>query len=99
MRLVDISVGGAMLNHHGALKAKPFDQVRITMLVDGESFQAEAKIVRIWRSYMDRHQRDLEYVTIQFLGLNRRLNYLLSGKIFNMERESRGKTDIKKLRN
>jgi hypothetical protein len=91
MKLIDISVGGAMLSHQGFLRAKPLENVKIDMVIDGEPFQAEAKVVRIWTPYMDRQQRDLEYITIQFLGLNRRLNYLLGGKIFNMERDSRGK--------
>ncbi len=98
MKLLDISVSGAMLSHYGSLKTQPLEHVKLNLMVDGEPFQVDAKVVRIWRPYMDKQQRDLEYITIQFLGLNRRLNYLLGGKIFNMQRESGEKTEVEKLR-
>ena len=88
MHIVDISIGGAMLSHHEFMTARPNDCVHVVMIVDGERFEVDAKIVRIWSPYLDK-KRDTEYITVKFLSLDKRLNYLLAGKIFSIERETR----------
>ena len=88
MSIIDISIGGAMLSHNAFTGAKHNDMANLLMFIDGERFEIESKIVRTWSPYMDK-KPDQEYITVQFLKLDRRLNYLLAGKIFSIQRGSR----------
>lgn len=85
--IVDISVGGAMLSHSDSRPYKVHDRIETSIVIDGERFEFVSLVLRVWRPYMDQRQR-IEYVSVQFLDMDRRLNYLLGGKIFGIEREN-----------
>ncbi len=89
VNIIDISVGGAMLSRRRGRYVKPTDHVKMKMVVEGERFDIEVAVVRVWSPPMERH--GLEYISVQFLNLDKRLNYLLGGKIFKIERESRSR--------
>ena len=90
LNIIDISIGGAMLSHTGGWTVEPRDLLKITLVVEGEKFEMDANVTRKWSPYTDR-KGNLEYISIQFAKMDKRLNYLLGGKIFSIERENRTK--------
>ncbi|HPL63430.1 MAG TPA: PilZ domain-containing protein [Syntrophales bacterium] len=89
--IIDISIGGIRFSHKKKFEVNPGDIIKITIEIEREKFPTELKILRVWSSYTDRRQHEIEYVSGQFLLLDKRLNYLLGGKIFEIQRESRAK--------
>jgi hypothetical protein len=84
--IIDISIGGALLCHGEANPIKPHTRLQFSIIIDGEKFDTEADVLRAWSPYMGKKQ-EVEYVSIKFLKMDKRLNYLLGGKIFNIQRE------------
>lgn len=87
VNIIDISIGGAMLSHRDSRPYRPQDKIKALVVMDGERFEVDTLVLRVWTPYMDRRQ-GIEYVSLQFLNMDRRLNYLLGGKIFNIDREN-----------
>ena len=89
MNIIDISVGGAMLCHPSGGSIMPNERRKIVMVVESERFSVEVTVLRVWSPPTER--QGLEYISIQFLNLDNRLNYLLGGKIFRIKRETLSK--------
>ncbi|MFB3926151.1 MAG: PilZ domain-containing protein [Syntrophales bacterium] len=90
--IIDISIGGARFSHkRSGWMIGSNEILKVLLIVDGEEFEIDTKVLRAWSPYTERRQEFLEYVSVQFLNIDRRLNYLLGGKIFEIERELRSK--------
>lgn len=85
--LIDISLGGARFCH---VKGNPMEvgtMIHITLTLDRQRFNIEAKAVNVRRPYDDKRRSDLEYVSVQFFKLDKICSHLLSGKILAIQRE------------
>jgi len=87
--IIDISIGGLRFSHLKKWKVSPGDVLKVIVEIERERFPTELKVLRVWSTSATRRQEEIEYVSGQFLTLDKRLNYLLGGKIFDIQRESR----------
>lgn len=84
MSVVDLSIGGAMLTRKEEIPPDLSGNIRVVVVIEGEEFELESRVVRVWSSYIDRRNAR-EYLSVQFLNMNKRLNYLLGTKIFGLK--------------
>lgn len=86
MNIIDISIGGAKITHFGDKSLKYGEKVKGILSLDGEDFDIEAKILRVWQP--DRFQKVaiLEFATMQFLNIENKVKNILSRKIREIER-------------
>jgi glutaredoxin-related protein len=85
--LIDISMGGARFCHS---KDRPIESrtiLNIILELDAEKFNLEAKTVNVWHPSEAGRRADLEYVSVQFMKLDRTCSHNLSGKILAIQRE------------
>ena len=85
--LIDISMGGARFCH---TKDHPIESrtiINIILELDAQKFNLEAKTVNVWHPSEAGRRADLEYVSVQFMKLDRDCSYKLSGKILAIQRE------------
>jgi hypothetical protein len=85
--LIDISIGGVRFCHSKKHSIAPGTIIEITITLDGQKFSLEARCINIWHSSEYEKQKDLEYVSVQFLNVDKKCSYLLSGKILTIQRE------------
>ena len=85
--LIDISIGGVRFCHSKKHSIVPGTIIEITIMLDGQKFNLEAKTVNSWHSSEYGKLKDLEYVSVQFLNVDKKCSYLLSGKILTIQRE------------
>jgi PilZ domain len=85
--LIDISMGGARFCH---LKDHPIESrtiINIILELDAQKFNLEAKTVNVWYPSEAGRRADLEYVSVQFMKLDKNCSHILSGKILAIQRE------------
>jgi hypothetical protein len=85
--LIDISMGGARFCHS---KDRPIESrtvINMILELDAEKFNLEAKTVNVWYPSEAGRRVDLEYVSVQFLKLDKNCSHNLSGKILAVQRE------------
>jgi hypothetical protein len=85
--LIDISLGGARFCHAKDNPVEGGTIIQIILALDGQKFDVDAKVVNVWHPYDANKRRDLEYVSVHFLKLDKTCSHLLSGKILSIERE------------
>ena len=85
--LIDISLGGARFCHSRDNSIEPQSIIKIILSIDGLRFGLEAKTENVWYPSERRRRSNLEYVSIQFLKMDRTCSHSLSGKILAIERE------------
>jgi hypothetical protein len=85
--LIDISMGGARFCHS---KDRPIESrtiLNIILELDAQKFNVEAKTVNVWHPSEAGRRADLEYVSVQFMKLDKSCSHDLSGKILAIQRE------------
>jgi hypothetical protein len=85
--LIDISIGGVRFCRSKKLSVKPGKIFEITITIDEQKFSVDAKCVNVWHYSEYAKQQDLEYVSVQFLNIDKKCAHLLSGKILTIQRE------------
>lgn len=85
--LIDISVGGARFCHARTRMIEYGQKLELTLVIDDESFNVPAKALKVWNQPSAGKISDLEYVSIQFLSLDKKCAHLLSGKLLAIQRE------------
>jgi hypothetical protein len=85
VNLLDISIGGARFSHNRIHVFRLRQTLKITLNIDGEEFEVMARALRIW----EESERNLEFVSVQFLDLDKKLVDLLGRKIIDVERRLR----------
>jgi len=85
--IVDISEGGVCVRLKGEMTLKPQDMVRLTISVDGRSFDVDSRVVRICAPQAAAGTVSLQqFVSFQFLGSQAARENILGGKLFKLER-------------
>jgi hypothetical protein len=85
--LIDVSLGGARFCHS---KDRPIESrtiINVVLELDAQKFNIEAKTVNVWYPSEAGRRTDLEYVSVQFMKLDRNCSHILSGKILAIQRE------------
>jgi hypothetical protein len=85
--LIDISMGGARFCHSKDHPIESRTIVNMILELDAQKFNLEAKTVNVWYPSEAGRRADLEYVSVQFMKLDRDCSYALSGKILAIQRE------------
>ena len=85
--LIDISVGGVRFCRSKKHSIKPGEIVKITITIEEQKFTLDTKCVNIWHYSEYAKQKDLEYVSVQFLNMDKKCAHILSGKILTIQRE------------
>lgn len=84
--LIDISIGGARFCHAKDNPVGTGTIIQIVLALDDQTFNVDAKAVKVWHPYDAPRRSDLEYVSVRFLKLDKICSHVLSGKILAMER-------------
>jgi hypothetical protein len=90
--LIDISIGGVRFCNSRKDPIEPGSIIEIIITLDGQQFSLDAKTVNVWHSSEYANQKDMEYVSVQFLNVDKICSHLLSGKILSIQRELLSKT-------
>jgi len=85
--LIDISMGGARFCHSKDHPIESRTIINIILQLDAEKFNLEAKTVNVWYPSEAGRRADLEYVSVQFMKLDKNCSHILSGKILAIQRE------------
>ncbi|MDA8124100.1 MAG: PilZ domain-containing protein [Deltaproteobacteria bacterium] len=85
--IVDISEGGACVRLINEVTLNPGDTVKLTIAVDGRSFDVESKVVRVWspQTACGNNGRQ-QFASFRFLGNQAARENVLARKIFDLER-------------
>lgn len=86
--LIDISLGGAQFSHDKNHPIESGNIINILLVVDDDKFNIEAKTIRVWSSSATAEHRDMEYVSIQFLSIDKNVGNILSRKIMMIQRKN-----------
>lgn len=89
VNIIDISIGGAKVTHPGVHPFEHGRRVEGVLHLDGEAYDIEARILRVWQTREHHRITDMEFVTMQFLNIDSDLEDLLARKIREVEREIR----------
>jgi hypothetical protein len=84
--LIDISVGGVRFYRLKKHTIKPGTIIEIVISLEGQTFNLDAKCVNVWHYSEYVKQKDFEYVSVQFLNMDKKCTHLLSGKILTIQR-------------
>ncbi|MCE5281130.1 MAG: PilZ domain-containing protein [Deltaproteobacteria bacterium] len=85
--IVDISEGGVCVRLKGEMTLKLQDMVRLTVSVDGRSFDVDSQVVRICAPQAAAGTASLQqFVSLQFLGNQAARENILGRKLFHLER-------------
>ncbi len=83
--ILDVSLGGARLCHSIANPITTVPPVKIFLSIDGREYDVEARISNVWNHPEVRP--DLEYVSMQFLKMDRSCHHQLGSKILDIQRQ------------
>jgi c-di-GMP-binding flagellar brake protein YcgR len=89
VNIIDISLGGAKITYRKPLDLKPDEIVRINLKIEGKVYTLEARILRTWEGDCEGARRDLWFASAEFVNMSKTVEYALSRKIHDIERESR----------
>ena len=84
---IDISMGGARFCHSKDYRIESRTIINMILELDAQKFNIEAKTVNVWHPSETGRRADLEYVSVQFVKLDRNCSHILSGKILAIQRE------------
>jgi hypothetical protein len=98
VNIIDISIGGAKFSYDNAETLEAGATVDAAVSIDDETFRLRAKVLRAWSSQNYSTRELTHYGVVHFEGVNRRLNFLLGGKIFAIERERMSRGLISEVR-
>ena len=85
--LMDISMGGARFCHSKDQRIESRTIINIILELDAQKFNLEAKTVNVWHPSEAGRRAELEYVSVQFMKLDKNCSHILSGKILAIQRE------------
>lgn len=89
VNIIDISLGGVKITYGTSLVLKSDDIVQVGLEIDGRTYTSEARILRTWQGDHEGARHDLWFATAEFANMKRTVEYALSRKILDIERESR----------
>lgn len=85
--LIDVSLGGARFCHSKDHPIESRTMINMILELDAEKFNIEAKTVNVWYPSEAGRRTDLEYVSVQFMKLDKNCSHILGGKILAIQRE------------
>ena len=91
VRPIDISMGGARFCHSKSHTIESRTMINLVLEIESEKFNLEAKAVSVWYPSEAGRRSDLEYVSVQFMKMERTCSHSLSGKILAIQREQLSK--------
>ncbi len=94
VNVLDISLGGAKISYRRNLRLEEGAVVEVNFDIDDKAYNIHATVLRIWEGDNERLRRELEFASIKFEDVSKRLELVLSRKIRVIERESRFGEDI-----
>lgn len=86
--LIDVSLGGARFSHKHDKPMEAGSIINLLLIIDDDKLNIEAKTVRVWTAAETAEHRDMEYVSVQFLSLDKNVSNILSRKIMMIQRKS-----------
>jgi hypothetical protein len=86
--LIDVTLGGARFSHKKDESMKSGNIINILLVIDDDKFNIEAKTIRVWSSSETALQENMEYVSVQFLSIDKNARQLLGRKIMMMQRKN-----------
>jgi c-di-GMP-binding flagellar brake protein YcgR len=89
VNIIDISLGGAKITYTKPLVLKHDEIVQIALEIDGTVHTSEAHVLRTWQGDPEGARRDLWFASTEFVNMSKTVEYALSRKIQDIERESR----------
>ncbi|HRR42154.1 MAG TPA: hypothetical protein P5244_13040 [Syntrophales bacterium] len=89
--LMNLSIGGPSFNHASQQPLEVGKTYPAFIEIDGTGYAVDVKIIRVW-TVPDPQRSRFQSVSAQFVNADRRLEFVLGGKVFEIEREqlSRG---------
>jgi hypothetical protein len=88
VNIIDISLGGAKFTYSDPLVLRLDDIVKTALEIDGRVHTLEARIVRTWQGHYEGARGDLWFASAEFVNMSKTVEYALSPKIRDIERES-----------
>jgi len=86
--LLDISLGGAKFTHDKKQLFRPDDSIKLTLVIGGTTFDLDTKARDVWDpSETGFSDNKLQYVSVEFININRQMETLLGRAILTIERE------------
>jgi hypothetical protein len=89
--VVDISLGGAKICYDESLRLERDTLVKASIGVDGKIFAIEAHLLRTWNGADEGFSDDLGFAALRFMGMDKRVEDVLSQKIRDIERQALSK--------
>ncbi len=93
INILDISLGGARFTYDKSLKLEPDAIVNASIEMDGRPYGLEARILRTWYGDSEGVNHGLRFASAEFVNMSKTVEYALSRKIHEVERESLHKGD------
>ncbi len=87
VNLMDISIGGAKFTYPKNYTFRPADLVKCTLIIGSTIFNVNAKVRSVTTSREEAANRNLQYVSVEFIPENKKLEASLSKAILDIERE------------
>ncbi len=84
---IDISMGGARFCHSKDHPTESRTIIKLILELDADKFDIEAKTISVWYITEAGRRTDLEYVSVQFMNLDKECGRILGGKILAIQRE------------
>jgi len=91
LNIMNVSVGGVCFSHGKIHRFAVNSILPMTVTIYENEYAVKVKVKRIWKPEIEKMVRSLEYVAIQFIGLDKRLKDTMGRKILDVERMLRFK--------
>jgi len=89
VNIIDISLGGAKITYSKPVILKLNEVVQVGLEIDGTFHSSEAHILRTWQGDPEGASSRLWFASVEFVNMNKTVEYALSRKIQDIEREAR----------
>lgn len=87
VNVLDISLGGARVSYEKGLKVDARTVIVVTIEMGGKAHNVEARVLRTWDGTGEGFGSHLRFASMEFVNMNKKVEYALSQKIFSIERE------------
>ncbi|MCX8110830.1 MAG: PilZ domain-containing protein [Syntrophorhabdaceae bacterium] len=89
VNIIDISLGGARISHNRTYKFEEGTILKVTIIIERMEFEIDALVVRKWLPQDPRYHETLEFMALEFLSMNMKLQNILARKILEIQRTQR----------
>jgi c-di-GMP-binding flagellar brake protein YcgR len=88
VNIIEISLGGVKIAYSESLDLEPDETVQIDLKIDGKFYALEARILKTWEEDYEGARRYLRFASAEFVNMSKTVEYALSLKIHDIERET-----------